>query len=200
MRLWLHFFHKPPGWSFVDPWPKMSYNKDMSCTKNDSFLKAMVLRFFKGIWCISQCQVIDVIGKVLAVKQKDSLWFMQLKSKKSARLLTSTGPFSMFSQREGEKFGWKTQRPGFSWAKVALFLKGVHLFFFKGSGGTVCSQNLPSHNHYEIIPWQLAKLGEGVGCSGLTKAAFVHPSRPTDIESVKQDCEWIVNLLADLVF
>lgn len=38
-----------------------------------------------------------------------------------------------------------------------------------------------------------------MGCSGVTKAAFVHPSRPTDIESVKQDCECIVNLLADLV-
>lgn len=43
-----------------------------------------------------------------------------------------------------------------------------------------------SHNHYEIIPWQLAKLVEGVGCSGVTKVAFVHPSRATDIESVKQ--------------
>lgn len=100
----------------------MSYNKDMSCTENYSFLKAMVLSFFKGTWCISQCQVIDVIGNVLAVKQKESLWFMQLKSKKSARLLPSTGPFSMFSEREGEQFGWKMQRPGFSWAKVALFL------------------------------------------------------------------------------
>lgn len=52
------------------------------------------------------------------------------------------------------------------------FERGPSGFFFKGSRGTVCSLNLPSHNHYEIIPWQLAKLGEGVGCSGVTKAAL----------------------------
>lgn len=126
------------------------------------------------------------------MRWKDNLWFMQLKNKKSARSLPSPGPFSMFSEREGEKFGWKMQRPGFAWANGTLFFKscpsGFFPFSFKWSGGTVCSLNLPSHNLYEIIPWQLAKLVEGVGCSGVTKVAFVHPSRPTDIESVKQDC------------
>lgn len=64
------------------------------------------------------------------MRQKDNLWLMQLKSKKSARSLPSPGPFSMFSEREGEKFGWKMQRPGFALAKGTLFLKGVHLGFF----------------------------------------------------------------------
>lgn len=57
------------------------------------------------------------------MRRKDNLWFVQLKSKKSARLLPSPGLFSMFSESEGEKFGWKIHRPGFAWAKQTLFFE-----------------------------------------------------------------------------
>jgi len=119
----LDSFHEPPDCSFVDPWPKMSCNKEISCTKKGIFLRQWCL-VFKGTWYVSQCHAIDVIGNILAMRRKDNLWFMQLKNKKSARSLPSPGPFSM---REGEKFGWKMQRPGFAWANG--FFKAVHLVF-----------------------------------------------------------------------